>query len=179
MFKIPPHGRWRHLDAGRPRIEPLIAEWGASPSPPDEKEVCKRLIDLFLISVLLDAGAGNIWKYKEKATGATFSRSEGLAVASFDMFYSGLFSNDNEQKHRVDCKYSTSLSEWHECHSPCAALGLERLTEDLFKSSFQITEQNPLDGVEGRLRLVQALSNALRSKPEYFGKEGRPGNLIG
>ena len=33
--QIPPHGRWRHLDAGRPRVEPLVAKWKASPNPPD------------------------------------------------------------------------------------------------------------------------------------------------
>ncbi|KAJ3559645.1 hypothetical protein NM688_g216 [Phlebia brevispora] len=54
---IPPHGRWRHLDAGRPRVEPLVAKWKASANPPDTKEICRRLIDLFLVSVLLDAGA--------------------------------------------------------------------------------------------------------------------------
>ena len=32
------------------------------------------------VSVLLDAGAGNSWKYVEKSTGQTFSRSEGLGV---------------------------------------------------------------------------------------------------
>ena len=46
--QIPPHGRWRHLDAGRPRVEPLVAKWKASPNPPDTKEICRRLIDLFL-----------------------------------------------------------------------------------------------------------------------------------
>ena len=39
--------------------------------------------------VLLDAGAGPDWRYEEGRTGETFSRSEGLAVASFDMFVCG------------------------------------------------------------------------------------------
>lgn len=102
QFQIPPHGRWRHLDAGIPRIAPLIAHWDALESPPDPKEKTKRLIDLFLVSVLLDAGAGNDWSYRDEASGKSFSRSEGLGVASFNMFEEGFFSGDAGQPHRVD-----------------------------------------------------------------------------
>jgi hypothetical protein len=100
--QIPPHGRWRHLDAGRSRVEPLIAKWKASLNPPDTKEICKRLLDLFLVSVLLDAGAGSTWIYHEQESGQKFSRSEGLGVASIKMFTDGLFSGDREQPYRVD-----------------------------------------------------------------------------
>jgi hypothetical protein len=72
-------------------------------------EVCKRLIDLFLISVLLDAGAGNTWRYREKEGGNVYSRSEGLAIASLDMFNAGMFSADRQQPCRVDGIY------WHFC----------------------------------------------------------------
>ncbi len=37
----------------------MISQWDALGSPPDLKEKTRRLIDLFLVSVLLDAGAGN------------------------------------------------------------------------------------------------------------------------
>jgi hypothetical protein len=101
-IQIPPHGRWRHLDAGHPRVEPLIAQWKASANPPDATEICKRLIDLFLVSVLLDAGAGSSWEYHDQETGQKFSRSEGLGVASINMFAKGLFSGNSEQPYRVD-----------------------------------------------------------------------------
>ena len=39
----------------------MTAKWGNI----DEKEKARRLIDLVLVSVLLDAGAGDSWKYKE------------------------------------------------------------------------------------------------------------------
>lgn len=65
-------------------------------------EQCKRLLDLFLVSVLLDAGAGNDWTYTEPGTGRTFARSEGLGVASFHMFRAGMFSGSVEQPCRVD-----------------------------------------------------------------------------
>ncbi len=74
------------------------------PNPPNIKEQARRLFDLVVVSVLLDAGAGNAWKYKEPVTGLTFSRSEGLGVASIHMFESGLFSSDPHQPYQVDGK---------------------------------------------------------------------------
>jgi hypothetical protein len=52
--------------------------------------------------VLLDAGAGNDWTYRDEASGQSFSRSEGLGVASFNMFKDGFFSGDVQQPHQVD-----------------------------------------------------------------------------
>ena len=83
-------------------MDPLIANWKASSNPPDKIEICKRLIDLFLVSVLLDAGAGSKWAYYEQETGQKFGRSEGLGVASINMFVEGLFSGSPEQPYRVD-----------------------------------------------------------------------------
>ena len=81
---------------------PLLDRWKSSPHPPSDKEIAKRLIDLFLVSVLLDAGAGNVWSSTEASSGQTFSRSEGLGVASVRMFTDGLFSGDPDQPYRVD-----------------------------------------------------------------------------
>ncbi|KAG9082062.1 hypothetical protein FRC06_005261, partial [Ceratobasidium sp. 370] len=116
---IPPHSRWRHFDAGRERIAPLLAEWSKQLSPLD---TAKRLIDLFLVSVLLDAGAGNAWAYTESG-GAKFGRSEGLAIASLDMFLSGFFASGGGLKvdGKIDPDQDTSgsnlvpfhkLSQW-------------------------------------------------------------------
>jgi len=55
-----------------------------------------------MVSVLLDAGAGTKWQYKSKDNGKIYRRSEGLAVASLDMFKEGLFSSNPEQKEQVD-----------------------------------------------------------------------------
>ena len=90
------------MDAGRSRVEPLIAKWKSTSHPPDTKEICRRLIDLFLVSVLLDAGAGNTWAYIEPVTGQKFSRSEGLVVASIHMFEDGFFSSNKENPYQVD-----------------------------------------------------------------------------
>lgn len=79
--------------------------------PSDPAEQTRRLIDLFMVSVLLDAGAGTKWQYKSKDNGKIYRRSEGLAVASLDMFKEGLFSSNPEQKEQVDGK-SLSSSLW-------------------------------------------------------------------
>ena len=85
------------------RIQPLIAKWASHPTDaPDTMEEARRLVDLCVVSVLLDAGAGNAWKYTEEQSGQTFTRSEGLGVASVHMFQSGLFSSDPQQPYRVD-----------------------------------------------------------------------------
>ncbi|KIM38861.1 hypothetical protein M413DRAFT_447555 [Hebeloma cylindrosporum] len=158
---INPHGRWRHLDAGIERVQPLIAKWAAHPTnPPDLKEEARRTIDLFVVSVLLDAGAGSAWKYVEESTGFTFTRSEGLGVASVHMFESGLFSSDPNQPYRVD------------------ASGLEKVTAEKTATAMQVSESNPMVGIEGRAALLFNLGKALRASPQFFGKEGRPGNLI-
>jgi hypothetical protein len=44
----------------------------------DDIEITRRLIDLFFISVLLDAG--DTWRYTEPTTGQVYERSEGIAV---------------------------------------------------------------------------------------------------
>lgn len=94
--EIPPHGRWQHFEVGGiPRVSQLIGEWENQNC--DKLEITRRLIDLFLVSVLLDAGAGDTWRYVEPTTGGKYERSEGIAVASLYMFKAGAFSEDKEQ----------------------------------------------------------------------------------
>ncbi|KAG2007433.1 hypothetical protein CC2G_015128 [Coprinopsis cinerea AmutBmut pab1-1] len=157
--RIPPHGRWRHLDFGHPRVEQLLQTWKEG-NTVDAKERARRAIDLFVVSVLLDAGAGNVWKYEEKETGETYVRSEGLGVASFRMFEAGAFSSDPNQPFQADAE------------------GLIRLTPQTVGSLMQVSDQNPMVGVEGRANLLSSLGQALKSNPKYFGKDGRVGNIV-
>ena len=60
------------------------------------------MIDLAVVSVLLDAGAGADWHYDEAASGQRFARSEGLGVASLHAFTTGLFSSDATDPLRAD-----------------------------------------------------------------------------
>ncbi len=98
---IPPHGRWQHFNVGgKDRISHLLQSWPQTTV--DAPERTRRLIDLFLVSVLLDAGAGTSWSYKSKENGRIYKRSEGLAVASLEMFKAGMFSSDSHQPFQVD-----------------------------------------------------------------------------
>lgn len=72
-----------------PRLGKVLKQWEEQGL--DGVERCRRLIDLFLVSVLLDAGAGDEWRYVEAEGGMVVERSEGLAVASFYMFLGGDF----------------------------------------------------------------------------------------
>lgn len=135
----------------------LLQSW---PSEVDAQERGRRLVDLFLVSVLLDAGAGNQWSYKSKESGKSYSRSEGLAVASLEMFKAGAFSSNPDQPHQVD------------------ADGLKRLSPEVMAKGMQVSESNPMSGLEGRTGLLIRLSDALRNV-NMFGQVGRPGNMIG
>ncbi|KAL9089666.1 MAG: hypothetical protein Q9165_005698 [Trypethelium subeluteriae] len=154
---IPQHGRWQHFDVGgRPRIDQLMASW---PSTVDMQEKARRLIDLFLVSVLLDAGAGTQWQYKSKESGRLYRRSEGLAVASLEMFKAGAFSSDPSNPHQVDSN------------------GLKRLDTKTMAKGLQVSETNLIDGLDGRTGVLIRLGDALRAQ-EIFGAEARPGNML-
>jgi hypothetical protein len=112
------------------------------------------------VSVLLDAGAGPDWKYVEPATGKTFTRSEGLAVASFHAFTAGLFSSDGN----------------HPCQAD--SVGLRALVTDHLASALQVTETNPLVGLEERAILLRRLGEVMAEQPEIFGEDGRPAGLF-
>lgn len=155
---IPPHGRWQHFDVGgRPRVNQLLQSW---PSNIDAQERTRRLLDLFLVSVLLDAGAGTKWCYKSKESGKVYRRSEGLAVASLEMFKSGMFSSDTTEPCQVD------------------GAGLKTVTAETLAKGMQVTPENPLPGLEGRAGLLARLSKALNNQ-ELFGVDARPGNMLG
>lgn len=56
-------------------------------------EVTRRLVDLFFVSVLLDAGAGEVWSFTEPESGNKYVRSEGIAIAAMAMLNGGAFSS--------------------------------------------------------------------------------------
>ncbi|MEA5504521.1 URC4/urg3 family protein [Halotia wernerae UHCC 0503] len=155
-LQIPFHSRWRHFEAkGVPRLAQLDTQ--LAEITPLEKAAAK--FDLAIISVLLDAGAGDSWRYYEQETNLILGRSEGLAVASFQMFCQGAFS-------------SNSLPQ-------ADALRLQTLTEAELAQGLQVNTENPLVGISGRWKLLQKLGQVLVSSPHLFGAENpRPGNLV-
>ncbi len=154
---IPYHSRWRHFEAGGVnRLEELNTLLGDC----DARQRARAHIDLVLVSVLLDAGAGPDWHYTESATGERFTRSEGLGVASYHAFMGGLFSSDPDHPYQVD------------------AAGLRGLVADRLGDAFQVSEVNPLVGLAGRAMLLRRLGEAMNEQPETFGDDGRPGRLF-
>jgi hypothetical protein len=154
---IPVHGRWRHLEAGGvDRRAELERQMAALP----RSARSHALIDLTFVSVLLDAGAGPDWIYLEPTTEQAFSRSEGLAVASFHAFTAGLFSSDKDHPWQVD------------------AAGLRGLAADHLASAFQVRDNNPMVGLEGRTILLHRLGEVMAEQPEVFGEHGRPAGLF-
>ncbi|KAJ4173492.1 hypothetical protein NW754_012494 [Fusarium falciforme] len=154
---IPPHGRWQHFEVGNvPRITSIMDKWEEDGC--DVTEKTRRLIDLFFVSVLLDAGAGDDWRYKEPASGQVYERSEGIAVASLDMF--------NELAFTTDTTPTVNGN------------GLKQLDMDKLAQGFQVSDSNPMLGVDSRAALLRSLGQSLLDHPDVFGADGRPGNLV-
>ncbi|OYN79017.1 URC4/urg3 family protein [Mycolicibacterium sphagni] len=149
-LQIPFHSRWRHFEAGGlDRKADLLNAADA-----------RAMVDLTVVSVLLDAGAGPAWSFAEPGTGLRLGRSEGLGLASFHAFTAGLFSSDPGEPLRVD------------------AAGLAGLSKARLAEAFQAEANNPLVGLDGRLTILRRLSAALSAAPEVFGADGRPGGLL-
>lgn len=156
-LRIPYHARWRHFAAGG------VDRWGALAARlagEGTEAVARRRIDLCVVSVLLDAGAGPAWSFTEP-DGTRSNRSEGLAVASLHAFAAGLFSSDPADPLRVDAEALLALD--------AARLG----------AAFQHAPDNPLEGLEGRAALMRNLGAALQRAPALFGAApARPGGLL-
>ncbi|AKK25541.1 URC4/urg3 family protein [Mycobacterium sp. EPa45] len=149
-LQIPFHSRWRHFEAGGVNRK---AELLRDADP-------RAMVDLTVVSVLLDAGAGSAWSYVEPQTGLRLGRSEGLGVASFHAFTAGLFSSDPDDPLRAD------------------ATGLTALTAYQLAEAFQVDDANPLVGLDGRVALLHRLGAVTAASPELFGAGGRPGGLL-
>lgn len=153
---IPFHARWRHFhvqrrDLGRELVEAIADPAGRG----------RAAFDLAIVSVLLDAGAGMAWRYRDGPTGVELSKSEGLAVASLRMFAAGAFADDGRSP-RVD------------------AARLAAITAADIATGFQVTEANPLVGLEGRAALLSRLGKVMLSNPAAFAMADgpRPGGLF-
>ena len=153
-LRVPYHSRWRHFEAGGVDRRSQLASWSMSAN------VRARLdVDLAVVSVLLDAGAGPAWGYEEAATGNRYARSEGLAVASLRAFEAGTFSAERDP-YRAD------------------AQALARITPNLLAGVFQVDAGNPLVGLEGRAALLRRLGEALAERSDIVGRLHRPGALF-
>jgi hypothetical protein len=158
-LSVPPHARWRHFEFGE------VDRWGmiaGSRDWPDRLALGRAAVDLAFISVLLDGLAAPGWAYAEAATGETFARAEGLAIASLVMFAGGTFSSNPYDPLRVDAR-------------ALAGLTVEELADGL-----QVSQSNPLVGLDERLPEINRLGQVMAFEPEVFAVQDgvRPGGLI-
>lgn len=144
---VPFHSRWRHFVIdGQDR-------WAATANARAWRDPAKRAraeFDLAIVSVFLDAGAGPRWRYRDPVTGATIGRSEGLALASLEMFSRGVFSSNPDDPLRAD------------------AQALAQLSADQLREGFQASEDNPLIGLEGRAALLRSLGKVVTGASQIF-----------
>lgn len=57
--------------------------------------------------------------------------------------------------------------------------GLEELTTEALAEGFQVSESNPILGLQSRADLLRGLGKSLLAQTKVFGEEGRPGNVVG
>lgn len=57
--------------------------------------------------------------------------------------------------------------------------GLQSLTLEKLAAGLQSRPGNEVAGMDGRTQLLIRLAGAMDEKREYFGSDGRPGNLVG
>jgi hypothetical protein len=156
---VPFHSRWRHFVANGDNRWADIADqtqWS------DRTARARAEFDLAIVSVFLDAGAGPSWHYHDPKTGSAVGRSEGLGLASLAMFAGGAFSADPREPLRADAAVLANFS----------VADLER--------GMQVSDVNPLVGIDGRADLLRRLGTLVASKPDIFGSldTPRPGGLF-
>lgn len=154
---VPLHARWRHLVFYGVDVCTLPQfDW------PSLHDYARAAFDCAIVSVLLDAGAGPHWRYRDALTELELERSEGLAMAAWRMFETGTLSSDPERDaFRADAAKLT---------------GLDTAT---LADVFQVRADNPLLAFEGRVSLMNRLGLLVSGRPELFAREepARPGGL--
>ncbi len=160
-LQVPFHARWRHfVFNGEDRYQSLMGK-PTRTGKLDDIDRARMRFDLAITSVLLDAGAGPQWAYDDKVSGDRFTRSEGLALASLDMFAGGGFSSDLLFPLQAD------------------GYGLMAVSTQSLAKGFQVSDENPLSGLEGRAALINALGRRVMEDTPFFkGTIRRPGNLV-
>ena len=152
-LRIPLHGRLGQFRVGG--VDRVAALFHGS----DAAAAADGLIDLVVVSALLDAGAGAAWRYREAGTELVLARGEGLAVATLRAFEAGLFSADALSPLRVD------------------AAALRQLDDDELGRALQVGTDNPLVGLAGRGQLLRRLGEVLDASSARF-PGGRPSGLF-
>lgn len=163
-------------------MDNLVNGWKATGH--DDTEITRRLIDLFFVAVLLDAGAGDVWKFTEPGTENEYGRSEGIAVAALYMFKAGTFSDggadgEGTSNEVVNGKCEVLILDLEQTDKFYPGHGLASLDVAKFRKHFQISAKNEIISDISRVSLLQSVGRSLLNLPEIFGDKGRPGNIVG
>ena len=164
--------RRRYPGPRHPVPQPLAALRGRRRGPPRGARTRARRcdagrrgaraqIDLTVVSVLLDAGAGPAWGYVEAPSGPRYTRSEGLGVASFRAFMAGAFSATPGDPLRVDAAALAALDD------ASAGARCSRRTRPIRSS-----------GSTAARRCCGGSAHALTSERDVFGATARPGGAV-
>jgi hypothetical protein len=200
-LKIPYHSRWRHFEAGgadrKGELDALLA--GRSVA-----EIARARIDLTVISVLLDAGAGSRWRYTETRT------VDALALPVHRQKGDDLLAMLNAAGGSAKAEPAASPPAAEASAEPSPAymrseglgiasfraflagvfsddpadplrvdaVALKRLDAAALASAFQVSVANPLVGVEGRAALLVRLGEVLQAQAAQRGGPARPGRLF-
>ena len=156
---MPFHARWRHfiLDGqNRWAAVDKAASWR------DPAARARAAFDLVIVSVLLDAGAGPLWRYRDPQTGQQIGRSEGLGLASLGMFADGAFSSDGRHPLQAD------------------AARLQHMSQADIEAGLQVGANNPMVGIAGRADLLKRLGAHVAGNPDIFARNdvARPGGFF-
>jgi len=155
---VPFHSRWRHFAPyGNDYYRMIVEDFTG-----DRLAQTRMAFDLAIVSVLLDAGAGPNWRYRDPVTGGQFARSEGLALASFIMFVSGDFSS------------AMSISPEPSDKLRADGVGLAELNAQTLRHGLQVNDRNEIVGLEGRAELLRAVGRLVLSRPEIFALKDTP-----
>lgn len=192
---IPYHSRWRHFEAGGVDRK---SELDAKLAGRSRDEVARARIDLTVISVLLDAGAGAQWKYTERP-GAI----EPLALPVQRQQRDDLLAMLDQAGGHSPLNAAALPAASGEVYTRSEGLGvaslrafeqgvfsgdsadplrvdaqvLERLDVAALRAVFQAGASNPIVGLEGRTELLRRLGVVLAAQAKRGGGEARPGRL--
>jgi len=200
-LQVPPHSRWRHFDAGG---VPRLAELAQALAGRSAADVARAHFDLVVPAVLLDAAAGDSWRYVEGEAlarealpesrhdndallamldAAARQRSPDLAQAVHAPAASG---GDTERSGRtwqgseglavasLRAFMAGAFSARRDDPLRCDAAALKQLDPPALRALMQAGPANPLAGLEERSALLQRLGQALESEALRDGGPARP-----
>lgn len=192
---IPIHSRWRHFEAGgvdrKALLDALLA-----PLPPDER--ARACVDLTVVSVLLDAGAGAQWRFDEAAASLPATALPAARASREDLMAAldaaaGEPASGSEapapEGPRLARSEGLAVASLHAFMAgvfsatpgqPCRvdAAALRQIDAAVLRGVFQAGPSNPLLGLEGRAALLQRLGQALQDEAERSGLPARPALLL-